>query len=345
MAKKKTKTGAAPAAPAAAAEPSYILSVLPASACAEQHADWLEYCALRDPGSPVSTGSFKKQLKITGSVDALDESDDDEDDDEDETDESDKLEALADAAFAELGERETACESEGRYPFELDKNTLKLKPDGEKSVYAFLLLLSLFGKDAGPPGQFGARIFEKVSALSLNAYLGGRHDHVYSYVFGFPRSVLPAGYAAALDDFCARLGECDGNKGHVRNEDQKDAGLDVVAWRRFADDRRGKLIAFGQCATGDNWREKQFPATIDWCGLWLRSTPYVTPIRTFFVPHRLDYLRDWEWACRLGGVVFDRCRITQLAVPLIEDDLKKEIEGWTGHVVDRVRLGAKEGAA
>jgi hypothetical protein len=93
----------------------------------------------------------------------------------------------------------------------------------------------------------------------------------------------------------------------------KDAGLDIVAWKPFPDHRCSKLIAFGQCATGQNWREKQDELQPpDWCRKWLRKTPQILPAKMFFVPHTIG---DAEWTA-LGysaGIVFDRLRVAHFA--------------------------------
>ena len=129
------------------------------------------------------------------------------------------------------------------------------------------------------------------------------------------------------------MGEGRGPRPSETLRDQMDAKLDVVAWKDFADGRPGKLILFGQCATGDDWRDKigELPATAKWCDSWLVRVPVVDPLRVFFVPHRIPAKR-WDHANRYGGVFFDRCRIAQLSGGLAADALA-ECRAWSAHVI------------
>src|ERR1039458_1816418 len=109
----------------------------------------------------------------------------------------------------------------------------------------------------------------------------------------------------------------------------KDAGLDIVVWRPFPDNRSSKLIAFGQCATGDNWWGKRHELQPnDWCRTWMRKTPQVLPVKAFFVPHSVS---DDQWA-QLGyaaGIIFDRFRIVHLVEGGLPDVLRDRLIAWT----------------
>ena len=114
--------------------------------------------------------------------------------------------------------------------------------------------------------------------------------------------------------------------------DQKDARLDLVVWRPFRDDRPGKLMGFGQCATGGDWPDKLThlqPETF--CSMWLADSPVVPPARMFFVPFRIG-LRRWMDVGRKGGIIFDRCRIA-FSTRHVDEDLMRECAEWTSHVV------------
>lgn len=71
------------------------------------------------------------------------------------------------------------------------------------------------------------------------------------------------------------------------------------------------MIAFGQCAAGANWPAKvsELPDTRSWCQAWMIRPPCVPPVRMFFVPHRLTR-EEWETRSTIGGVLFERCRIS-----------------------------------
>lgn len=296
----------------------------------ESHADWLEICALRERTMPVSLRDFARDLGIGGSVDAIDDYHEALDID---FDEDDLYESIAEDAFAELEERFRACS--GTYPFTIKTNVLRSHRGTTRRVYTFLTLLSKFGKDGGPTEIKAAQLFEDLCAIALKSYLGSKQSK--AHVFGFPRRLLPANFRSALTELCKELGEGEGAAEQPSTDDQKDAKLDVVAWAEFADLRPGKLIVFGQCATGKNWRNKidELGDTEAWCRHWMIKSPTVLPMRAFFVPHRVEE-KYWTHTCTFGGILFDRCRIAQ-CIPRLGQDLVDRCTSWSNHVI-RTRL-------
>jgi hypothetical protein len=270
---------------------------------------------------------------MSGTADALDE--------EDETDPAiesweDPYEAAVESAFTEIEDRFNACGAErGIYPFELEADCIALAKDTRISVYTFLLLLSQYGASAGPKPAQGAKLFEEVCAKAAEEYIGGAKVTVKSRVFGFPRRVLPARFEEALQKLCDELQEGTGPRDRPTSSDQKDAKLDIVVWRDFDDDRPGKLIAFGQCATGKNWNEKLTDLQPrQWCELWMQDLPAVPPIRMFFVPRRVS-MREWLSSSIYGGILFDRCRIARHS-SLIGPPLRNELAAWSKDVLGSI---------
>lgn len=302
----------------------------------EALADWLEIRTFRDRDGNSSYVELLGALQMSGTRDALDE--------EDETNAAsesweDPYEAAVESAFTEITDRFNACGAErGMYPFALEADYIALATDTRNSVYTFLLLLSSFGGSAGPKPIQGAKLFEEVCAKAAEEYLGGANVTVKSRVFGFPRRVLPAGFKEALQKLCDDLQEGIGPRNRPNSRDQKDARLDIVAWHDFSDTRPGKLITFGQCATGRNWNEKLTDLQPrEWCELWMQDRPAVLPVRMFFVPHRVSR-KDWLHTSIYGGILFDRCRIARYS-SLIEQPLRKQLATWSKDVLGNI--GAK----
>ena len=132
----------------------------------EVQADWIEWSALSDTASFVSWTGYHGNLTQAGSVDALDLNKD--------QDEDDVLEELIIRVDRELTSRRTACGGEaGFYPYQMTRDGVEYSGNGSDLTYRFLLLLSLFGKDAGPQGAHPERLFEDLSSLALHEYLGG----------------------------------------------------------------------------------------------------------------------------------------------------------------------------
>jgi len=311
----------------------------------EHHADFLEFCALRSPEREASVQGYATGLRIGSASEVQADGDDGAAGRAGYDDEDDETESFADSTFDELDERRRNFgEFADSYPFDVGRDVVRLRKGGDASLYTFLALLSWFGKDAGPKGSDGARLFERVSAKAAEAYLGGPNPRVRSLVFGASTRGRRKPFAALLDDLCAQFGEGRAHSAARRKRvgRQKDAKLDVVAWVEFADRRGAKLIAFGQCATGKYWEEDSKHRELqpaDWCRAWLAEGPAVTPVRSFFVPHRIER-DDWDLTGIYGGVLYDRCRIASLA-GAVGGPLKAEWAAWSAHVLRRVRRARK----
>lgn len=312
-------------------------SVPSPNAAPEYHADFLELCALRSPQGHVSIHEFIRDLNLANADETLADSEDDDTLDDD----HEVVEPLAEAAFQELDERVRACGVDStEYPFKIDGNSVTVQPNAERCIYTFLALLSWFGKDAGPTGASGEKLFEELCGCAAASYLGGPDPHVKWFVFGFPRRTQPKGFKDALDALCKAMGEGEGHRqGRAKLPHEKDAKLDVVAWREFNDLRQGKLITFGQCATGADWVGKvsELPPPVDWCTTWMADRPSAWPFRSFFVPHRVDRT-NWFDTCVKAGILHDRCRISSLS-SAVDEELRDKLAGWSSHVLSVIRTG------
>jgi hypothetical protein len=273
---------------------------VPAAADPTEHkADWVELEALRSPDKQTSLANFAKAIRRTGSTDALPGGRVDSG--------SEVSQSIAEEAFAEIDNRRHACGPD-RYPFEVERGLVRLKPDPQNSPYILLLLMSINTPTAGHNGT--AALFEKLCVRATFGYLGGADNGVEALRFGSPRKAPLAHLHQAIDDLCVKLAEGEGCKTPSKARHTGDEGLDIVAWRNFPDRKGGKLIAFGQCAAGGmDWENKL--AELDarnWARKWLKSALIVEPIRLFFVPRRIPS-GDWDNAGIDGGILFDRCRI------------------------------------
>ena len=292
-------------------------------------ADWIELKALFRADCRASLQDLVAELRRGGSTDAVQESPEGLVDSRGET-----TERLASDAFSEIEERVEAAGP--GYPFTVGTQHIKLAPqvDIKASTYIFQLLLSYFGVRAGKTSRVRPeRDFEDISLDAAQSYFG-RNTHDGSYLFAFPRRTNEKSFAAAVDELSALLGEGGGAKslGPVRN--QKDAHLDIVVWHGFADRRPGQMIAFGQCAAGQNWRSKvtELPAGEAWCRAWMFDPPAVPPIRMLFVPHRLT-AEEWQTRSILAGVIFERCRIAYHS-PVIPARVASRCARWMTAALD-----------
>ena len=245
---------------------------------------------------------------------------------------SEAAQLVAESALEASSWRLSACS--GRYPFAVSSQSLTVKRGGKATIYAFLLLLSTYGKDAGNREDGGAQLFEVVAGNALREYLGSAANGARAFQFGFPRKLTPAQFPAALDKLCLELKEGGGSRDRPTRQDQKDATLDVVAWIPMPDARIGKIMAFGQCATGWNWEDKRTELQAQsWCAHWMLDLPPVSPIRAFLMPHAA-IRGDWALHSRYAGVLFDRLRIAAFSRKL-SPAVKSKVASWNQSVLEK----------
>jgi hypothetical protein len=248
-------------------------------------ADWLEIYALLSADSSSSRGDLESALQRTGSFNPVD------------------IETICADVFSELGPRSTAARR--AYPFEVAGGLLSLKGERVDFIsYIFCLCLSYFGwQQSKGKTIFPRRMFEDLAALAAKNFLNGD-----SYRFAAPRKDVPQ-FREALEKLSARMGEGEGCKQEDTRSAQDD-NLDIVAWRHFPDRLPGKLLLFGQCATGDDWDKGKLTSLQPdpFCKYWFREHPPSPVIKAFFIPHRVGKSR-WYKVSLFGGVMFDRCRL------------------------------------
>lgn len=232
-------------------------------------------------------------------------------------------------AYEELERRVKDCG--GSYPFCIGKrgDTLRALPcngSGKFDIYKYLLLATRLNmsKSRRHAGIDGTLLFERLSSEACREYFG---DHAESMVFG--TAAGESGFQEKVNDLCVKLGEGTGYTSHVRKQgSERDGKLDVVAWKHFSDGLEGKLIAFGQCKTGTEFRNALNELQPDsFCRKWMRTPLALVPVRTFFIAEALPRL-NWFNYVSDGGLVFDRCRIVDVSRHISEDTSTK-VKAWT----------------
>ena len=298
----------------------------PATTNTEAHADWLELVALGDGDRQASIEDLISALRTTSSTEELPE--------ERMTDRgSEQAQSIAESAMSLAEERAKAVGKRANYPFTFEGQALVAARSAVRSTYTYLVLLTMFGESAGPSGVNGASLFEDVAATAAKNYFGGDRTGAEIYNFGFPRRLTPSGFKDAVEDLCGKLGEGVGSRNQPTTKDQKDAKLDLVAWVPMPDARSGKIIGFGQCATGGNWKEKVSELQSGaWCKNWLLAPLPVDPVRLFFVPHRINS-SEWDQHTTNAGVIFDRCRLAAHASTL-DKELRDRVTAWSTYVIN-----------
>ena len=285
-------------------------------------ADFIELSAWRD--GHASTVSVANALGRTGENDYTNG-----------VPEEDESDRIFEDAYSEIQIRSKACGSGEDYPFEIDARgyTFRLCVDElnrRHILYRYLLLATRLNmkSDRIHANLDGTRLFEKLCAAIARAYLGTRAS---SFVFG--TAARDRTFRSKVDELCRRIGEGRGVKSRV-SRSTRDGKLDVVAWKPFADSWPGKIVIFGQCKTGTDYRGMMAQLQPDaFCTNYLQEHPALLPVRAFFVAEALprsgaDALVEWSGISSQSGLLFDRCRIIDFCDGVDAKTLN-DIKKWT----------------
>ena len=303
-------------------------------------ADWLEILSLANSRGVATRGDF------LGLHDLLD---DDSHAVETDPDTGEELEAeilenarsiFADEVFDELYYRADVLKT--RYPFEIDlqgresrlsvaQRSHDIETEAARSSYLFCLLTSAIrdhriqGDNTAQLQQEIPKIFQAIAANAAAAMLGGG-----AISFGWPRPNGSA-FQPALREASQqlRLGKPLDNVPLWSSGQQKDAGIDIIAWRDFADKRPGKFVLFGQVASGNNWIEKTVKNDTSLFLSWFSERPTEHYIPAIFIPfpqhHACSGRNDQAFEAvavaeawlmeQKFGLVIDRLRIVGATAP------------------------------
>ena len=195
-----------------------------------------------------------------------------------------------------------------------------------RSFYLFCLLISALrdsriqdGPDRDLTKQ-AERAFERLATAAAAGTLGGE-----AMAFGWPREEGTS-FREALEEIENKVGwkpRPDNPLWSTGKE--KDAGVDVVAWRDFSDGRPGRLLLLGQAASGRGWEKKGAEPSVflNWFTEF-RPKNYLPALFVPFPQHHNcggredhsfeDVARAEAWKLEQSvGLVLDRVRIVEMA--------------------------------
>lgn len=331
-------------------------------------ADWLEVLALASPRGVATRADLLGLYDLLGDnghaleVDA----------ETGETLEGEILEdARATAADVVLEELQHRIAVLGlHYPFDLEFRSqswrLVMRPDaGEQEIaasracYVFCLLTCAIrdnrirGNGLAPLSLAMPNHFQAIATQAAAGLMGGD-----AYSFGSPRP-SGLGFRPALTEVSTliKLGKPLEHEPLWSNGQEKDAGIDVIAWRDFADGRPGKLVLLGQVASGNNWIDKTVKSDTPTFMSWFSEHPTKHYIPAIFIPFpqhhnctgRPDaafedvasaeaWLREQEF-----GLVIDRLRIVVAAAQRLvaaNDVALGAMNGWIEQTLVVARAAA-----
>jgi hypothetical protein len=224
----------------------------------------------------------------------------------------------------------SGCSTQSVYPFLRTNDGVERRPGSNSIFYEFLLWLSIanvpFRREVY--GSKVTRFFDLLGVALLSTYLGPNSRAVR---FGWPPAKdRPARLDLALDWLAARMGRGRRDVAPV-NPDGKDAGVDVVAWRPFADDLHGYVVILAQCTVGQSNFVQKLADIKErlWSAFLALGQP---PVTAMLVPFEVSTVPEWQWAQYhyAVGIVIDRPRIVELLCELNAAEIidHKRIVAW-----------------
>ena len=282
-------------------------------------ADFLELMCIANGGEYSITNGTKK---IAYSSDEIDNDGVESDDD--------RILTKLQEALGEIDNRKVR--SNDRYPFLTTNNSITTNPDcstWDSWCYLFLLFATRnkMSADKGKANIDGTLLFEELSSLVAKEYWGDRSD---SYVFG---TSTTGTFQDKIEVVISKIQEGKSYRSPEGSTNkEKDGGLDIVVWKPFADGRKSKLIGFGQCKTGTEWRQ-QVGLVIPnaFCGLYMSESIVLEPVKIFFTAEVC--VVNYESIARSAGLLFDRCRLMDFLPKKLPVKLRNKIKNWTGQSI------------
>ena len=211
-------------------------------------------------------------------------------------------------AWSEL-KRRFGCIKEGN-PFSFIRQTIKSRyPWQENPAHSFCLLLSmprcykdwstaLFRNDYNEQG----RLFESLTKASVE----NQFSDWEVYQTGWSRTNRVK-LADIVDEISNRLGEMKGEIEPWENPGGNEAGLDLLFYRPFPDNRVGVPVYLMQCASGENWVHKLHEPDLN---VWTKIILFAaTPSKAIAIPFAL-LDKEFKQRCnRVNGMLLDRYRL------------------------------------
>lgn len=287
----------------------------PAERNSIEAADWIEFKALCSPSLEFSYEDVRTYIDSDGTLST--------EEDKNDVAPHEYSEQLIASISIEIKRR--IYLSQRTYPFNLSNGILKAKLEATYTPYIFCLLVTSLEYD--PKDKTPSKLFEHLVRETTAVYLDGD-----SARFGWPRDTMPVGIHDAIDQLAELTGNRKRSYGFPTNATDKDLGLDVVAWKNFADKYWGKVELYIQCATGEHWENKTGDPNLE---KWndILTWPF-RPLRGFAIPHVIPYS---EWRRKTHGILLiDRLRISSTLKSKI---LPEQEFGWWDWCQERIQEG------
>lgn len=197
--------------------------------------------------------------------------------------------------------------------------------------YAFCLMLSLARSHSnwirdtfGPNYNEQGELFELLTAEAVSLSLSGWRVHPT----GWTRTRTNL-LKQVVSDICAQVNEAAGDVASWTKDTAKEAGLDLVSWRPFADGNVGVPVYLWQCASGMDWERKRKTPDL---AIWNKVITWaVRPKRAMAMPFALSDNDMRQHSNVVEGLLLDRHRLLEPGInsrDWISEGLKSRLIDW-----------------
>ncbi len=198
--------------------------------------------------------------------------------------------------------------NEDEYPFSIEDNIIKLKPNlsSKQKLYLYLLISSSLNIFNIVDSEI-TDDFELISYYCLKYFLTSK-----SVIKKFgANSDYTGNTISKINQLIADLGlkPNEENINDISTKNIKERGLDLVAWLPFKDKIPNMLIFMFQCACGKNWESKQGETELFSNYMYFN----INPIHGMFVPYSMSKTdnRFYQFDRIKKVLFFDRKRIIE----------------------------------
>ncbi len=187
----------------------------------------------------------------------------------------------------------------------------KIRPE-----MAMCLIFSIRGVKKRKGKDDGTKLFERLSSEAARSYLNGEAE-----VIGFPDKEKLKGQIKNIS-----LKACEETGKRCPSPQDKDKGVDIIAWKPHGDKRPNQIILLLQCAAGINFKQKRSISLLAWNDFINWSVP---PIQCIMIPC-IPSNDEWIKIRDNYHLIFDRVRIYRAIYKntFLDKNLRREIFVW-----------------
>jgi hypothetical protein len=223
-------------------------------------------------------------------------------------DDSDMGFQMVSSAWTEIRRRQSWIGN--NTPFSINATGINRTQEWQNfSSYSFCLTLSLAALYPSELEQVSGRnyteqgvLFEELTKESL--------EHQFKdwqfYLTGWSRKRTTQ-FEKNVAEIASRLHEKVGDITRWITRNENDAGLDLLCYRPFTDNRVGIPVYLMQCASGKNWEEKLHEPKLE---IWKHLIDFACyPKKAFSTPFAIEDTKFLRVCALVDGLLMDRYRI------------------------------------